>query len=235
MDDDRSPIVYFRSFSIDESSDFSLFLSLKQLYKEQIVAASYFDEGPFVAIGKPDEIAPELGAARVYVDEDIWEEVAKIFIDEAGIIIFRISRIGLTKNLQYEINQCIELNAKRKLHLIFFGREYSYLKQEIQEIFKAALPKNKYHRRAVLCFESEENLQWSDRYRLRMRPQSGNVLMKSRLEDREYTDMISMNYSFMSDEELNELNVDNLTEEAEQIREQEIDRRMQRSANKYSS
>jgi hypothetical protein len=100
--DSRRPIVLLRSFPDDaltvvtgrskeglETSDF-----------EEGIADQFAPFGPFVAIGKPGEALPTLGAARNYYSDAEWQDAVSKWMDEALIIVVIA---GITAGLRWEL------------------------------------------------------------------------------------------------------------------------------------
>jgi hypothetical protein len=45
--------------------------------------------GPFVAIGRPGERLPQLGAIRLYVADPEWQEMVTRLMSEAALVVLR--------------------------------------------------------------------------------------------------------------------------------------------------
>ncbi len=80
--DPRPPVLYLRSFADDGDATLAPGRSALVRYGQQILAPVtpeqemadiLADVGPVVAIGKPGEPLPELGAARLYVADADWQ------------------------------------------------------------------------------------------------------------------------------------------------------------------
>src|SRR5262249_33611427 len=89
-----APVVYLRSFQDDDPRGGEA--------TERELGSIFATLGPVVAIGRPGEGLPPLGATRVYVDNDRWQTVAADLIGRAGAIIFRV---GATAGLRWELEQ----------------------------------------------------------------------------------------------------------------------------------
>lgn len=126
--DKRSPVVYIRSFKDDNKiivtssrarSLFSVFQWAAAISAEQELAMIMNRVGPVVAIGKPGESLPELGAARLYVGDDEWQAKITDLMKQARLVVIRA---GATANLWWEIDQCAKLLPPRQLLLVSFGQ-----------------------------------------------------------------------------------------------------------------
>jgi len=97
-EDNRPPVVYLRSFQ-DDSVEAEGTLSAERvanmgavggailavldyeggtMTEEEQLAEALRDVGPFVAVGKPGEKLPQLGAARMYLQDSEWSSQASI-------------------------------------------------------------------------------------------------------------------------------------------------------------
>jgi TM2 domain-containing membrane protein YozV len=126
--DQRPPVVYIRSFKDDNKiivtssrarSLFSVLQWAAAISAEQELAMIMNRVGPVVAIGKPGESLPELGAARLYVGDDEWQAKITDLMKQARLVVIRA---GATANLWWEIDQCAKLLPPRQLLLVSFGQ-----------------------------------------------------------------------------------------------------------------
>lgn len=70
-----------------------------QTEEEQL--AEVMDQvGPFLAVGKPGESLPEVGAARIYVGDDEWQHRVSELMSQARLVVLRA---GETANLWWEV------------------------------------------------------------------------------------------------------------------------------------
>jgi hypothetical protein len=100
--DERKPVVFLRSFQDDD-------LNVVQNESRGKATKSGFEVGiedqftrfgPFVAIGRPGESLPALGAAREYYGDTEWKEAVAEWI-EAALILLVIP--GLTEGVRWEM------------------------------------------------------------------------------------------------------------------------------------
>ncbi|MEM1296020.1 MAG: hypothetical protein AAGH89_11690 [Verrucomicrobiota bacterium] len=90
--DSRPPILYLRSFADD-----------KTVYLEEEQLAGVFGPaGPFVAIGRPGERLPQLGAARLYVADEDWQDRVLELMQRAQLVVLFG---GETPGLGWELRQ----------------------------------------------------------------------------------------------------------------------------------
>jgi hypothetical protein len=108
--DERPPIVYLRSFRDDgvgvtgwwyEALQSVHALLNKTIEERLIDVLSRY--GPVVTIGRPGEELPELGAARVYVGDDHWQNLITDLLSEPGAV--AVLRAGETQGLRWELQK----------------------------------------------------------------------------------------------------------------------------------
>jgi hypothetical protein len=106
----RPPILYLRSFELDARlSDHRL--TLRDLLflqaaptAEEILAKELRRCGPVIALGRPGERLPELGAARFYVVDERWrDKVAEV----ARVSQLVVAATGTTQSLAWELSYLI--------------------------------------------------------------------------------------------------------------------------------
>ena len=131
--DPRPPVVYFRSFDVDSqmviaqgrgASWARFFYYTVSVSPEQEMGFILGQVGPVVAIGKPGERLPELGAARIYVPDDQWREVVTTWMSEAALVVFRA---GETEGLWWEIEQALARCSRRRILIVEIGPPQAYL------------------------------------------------------------------------------------------------------------
>ncbi len=112
----KRPIFYLRSFQLDgriaKPTLIERFLSLPNA--EQKVTAQLRKLGPVVAIGRPGEKLPALGAARFYVTDELWHEKVADVVKASQLVLWAT---GLTDGLRWEISHLIESLPPEKLVL----------------------------------------------------------------------------------------------------------------------
>ena len=86
----RRPIFYLRAFALDTH--------LQQ--HEEAVVRELRKVGPVIAIGRPGEPLPPLGAARFYVDDAHWKAKVADVVRVAQLVVWTT---GVTEGLRWEI------------------------------------------------------------------------------------------------------------------------------------
>lgn len=111
MKDTRPLVLYLRSFN-----DEKLLTEATGAWSlEQIVVEAGSLLGPVVAIGRPGEGLPPLGAARDYVTDEEWQQHAHGWMEQATAIFFAV---GETEGLAWEAARIARLRALRKCVLM---------------------------------------------------------------------------------------------------------------------
>ena len=124
--DPRPPVLYLRSFADDGAvllGDASRLARrsaalLAPTDPEQEIATILGAIGPVVAIGKPGEPLPELGAARLYVGDDAWQAKVRELMQMATLVVLRI---GASPGLLWEIDQALALLPRQRLVFAMLG------------------------------------------------------------------------------------------------------------------
>jgi hypothetical protein len=109
-DDTRPPVLYLRSFLDDGRTEaiggfekvVLAFSAVRRPSHEQHLARVLKSVGPLIAIGRPGEPLPELGAARLYVADAHWRDVVADLLARARLVLFQL---GVTPNLRWELDQ----------------------------------------------------------------------------------------------------------------------------------
>ena len=114
----RPPVLYLRAFSSDtlgEKKPFSLpfFVPATFLTEEEEIAQVMNQIGPFLTIGQPNDVLPNLGATRLYTKD--WQEKVTQLIRYSTLIIVRA---GETDSLLWELKTCMREDATQKLVLL---------------------------------------------------------------------------------------------------------------------
>jgi len=91
--DRRPPVVYLRSFDDDYAVSI----------EEEILADILDEVGPFVAIGRPEDKLPPLGASRKYLPDGPWKPHVLNLLNRASLVVLLA---GKTEGLAWEMAQC---------------------------------------------------------------------------------------------------------------------------------
>ncbi len=143
--DDRPPILYLRSFALDEETSRvdSHFVSrgrIKIRTEEELLAGVLSQIGPCVAIGKPGEVLPKIGFHRTYVGNE-WREMVLGFMSCAQLVVLMG---GTTDGFRWELQRAIELiKPERILMLVPYEGErdfFGMLQDELHMSFGEVPP-----------------------------------------------------------------------------------------------
>ena len=72
-----------------------------------------------IAIGKPGERLPQLGAARLYVGDDEWRTVVGKLINDAALVVIRA---GDTANLWWEVQEALTRCPRERVIIVALGQ-----------------------------------------------------------------------------------------------------------------
>jgi TM2 domain-containing membrane protein YozV len=205
--DPRPPVLYLRSFADDgqalmgEQSTVERHAAtvLAPVTAEQEMADILDAIGPVVAIGKPGEPLPELGAARLYVGDDQWQAKIHELMRVARLVVIRV---GSSPGLLWEIEQALAHLPRHRLVLALVSGAVvapavvDRLAPTLGPTFAEALPQRhprvtkEYGLRALrhrfgglVCFDADGRahavpvrrwpLQWADLAFFALRPSAG--------------------------------------------------------------
>lgn len=114
----QPPVVLLRCFDDDDLMDptfpASTFDITPGRYEEHLVKALR-PIGLAVALGRPGESEPELGAARLYVENEHWQEAIEYLLEKSGAV---VAIVGKSQSLWWEIEQA--LHGVPPFKLLFF-------------------------------------------------------------------------------------------------------------------
>jgi hypothetical protein len=141
VNDTRPPVIYLRSFKDDaRTSQTGLgegVVSLPTEEEELVKVLSAI--GPVLAVGKPGEHWPRLGARRIYVPNEQWKERVTELMRDAALVVLRPGR---TSSIRWEISEAMAHVRPERLLLVlpFDETEYSAFRQDLRETCGVALP-----------------------------------------------------------------------------------------------
>jgi hypothetical protein len=111
-------------------------------FAEAALAQSLADLGPFVAIGRPGERLPPLGASRLYV-RDNWQHAVSQLVADSRLVVLRIGR---SEGYIWEIEHLLKNCDPRKVIVYMPPRDHGPLYDQwckrMAEFFPHLMPKN---------------------------------------------------------------------------------------------
>jgi hypothetical protein len=115
--DARPPVLYLRSFYTDELTSHTVpghgFATYRT--EEQQVTRAFEKCGPVLALGRPGEKLPMLGAARSYAPDAEWQRVVLDMMRKAGLVLISAGR---GEALMWEIEQAVALVPPDKIVIL---------------------------------------------------------------------------------------------------------------------
>jgi hypothetical protein len=148
--DHRPPLIYLRSFGADQGYQGGAWFRMGRAESDEEALSRLLQQiGPLVAIGKPGEFLPLLGASRMYVDHENWQGVVSDLLSKAALLILRV---GATDGLLWEVSAARSAVLPSKL-LIWhphYGRRakkrrfrdavYQVFRSKVEQQFPVPLP-----------------------------------------------------------------------------------------------
>jgi hypothetical protein len=142
--DPRDAVLYLRPFGEDAVAAGSrgrgnVYFSHIATEEEQL-AATLEPIGRLVAIGKPGEPLPEVGAIRMYVRDDEWQSVITEWLALARLVVLRLG--FESAGFIWEITQAPRLVDPEKVVLLVSQKQVGYeaFRQRVQHLFPRGLP-----------------------------------------------------------------------------------------------
>jgi hypothetical protein len=124
--DGRRPVLYLRSFTDDETAATvdrmpgGVEVSALSIYsREEQLAGALSAIGPVIAVGRPGEPLPYLGAARFYLPDDQWQAGVRRLMDLSQLVVLRL---GVGEGLWWEVEQVRATQPAHKLVLLMPDR-----------------------------------------------------------------------------------------------------------------
>jgi hypothetical protein len=112
----RRPVFYLRSFDLDKAvsrtSILDWLLENPRATREQRVTETLSRVGPVIAIGRPNERLPPLGAKRFYVSHELWKEKVSDVVKVSQLVLWAT---GTTPGLRWEIEHLVSMRTPEKL------------------------------------------------------------------------------------------------------------------------
>lgn len=148
--DKRAPILYLRSFQSDHAANKAqqdgisaklvpMTFPQNMVSEEEQIAEVMNEYGPFVAIGRPGELLPQLGAARLYATDDTWQQIVRDFLSSSSLIIMRV---GGTEGFWWEVANVSTLPDPRRVIFLLpeTKQEYEQFRQRAEAHLLKPLP-----------------------------------------------------------------------------------------------
>jgi hypothetical protein len=136
---ERPVVLYLRSFALDTEDNqhkisIGSGLSVPVNPWEGGLSSAFCKVADMIAIGRPGEKLATLGATRLYVNDDEWQDKVLEMVEKADIVLWTY---GSSEGLKWEISRLVEIVPPEKLIL---GVPYWNKKlRDRQDIWKDAL------------------------------------------------------------------------------------------------
>ena len=139
--DQRPPVIYLRSFKDDKKAAAPAVLTnwLAFFTEEEQLVHVLNDFGPCVAIGQPGEQLPDLGASRMYLADDEWQDKVREFLVKSNLVVLRA---GTTPNFFWEVEQSAKTGRPENLIVLvpMTRKQYNQFRDRANPYFPRPLP-----------------------------------------------------------------------------------------------
>jgi hypothetical protein len=118
----KVPILLLRAFADDQmkvgetTATFGAWS--RTITLEEIVSEQFEQFGPVIAVGRPRELLPPGGAARLWLDNKSWQRGVHILLEECQYIVMVMGRIRGGEGLAWELEQIKRQGLLFKLVLV---------------------------------------------------------------------------------------------------------------------
>lgn len=131
----EQPVVYLRSFSQERAGR----MMIGEVTEEEQLASIFDMFGPFVAIGRPRDVLPQVGAARLYVSDSKWQAVAAELMSKARLVVLRV---GHTEGFWWEFERAVrQVEPQRLLLLVPRDKDlYAQIRIRANKMLAVRLP-----------------------------------------------------------------------------------------------
>ena len=113
----QRPVVYLRSFA-DDNTMARRPRAFGRLWavatEEEQMTAALAELGPVVAIGRPGEALPRLGAERIYLPDDTWQAQVLAWFQRAELVVFQCPAQP-TPGVTWEVERAFECVGPTRL------------------------------------------------------------------------------------------------------------------------
>lgn len=151
--DTRPPIVYLRSFAEDVDAG-EVRPGLDYQTREKMICSVLEAVGPIVALGKPGDALPSLGAARIYVEPHAdWQLQIKALLRAARLVVISAQT---SDGIVWEIREVVQSVAPERVILLLpqivtpsltkrsarkrIAKAYERFREQAQSLFPRGLP-----------------------------------------------------------------------------------------------
>jgi hypothetical protein len=120
MDPSRPPVLLLRAFDDDglKVGVIDNLLDTQPVTLEEILVAEFSKVGPVITVGRPGELAPPVGASRLWIRDEHWQEVVDRLIAECQLIVMVLGAIEDHEGLAWEAARLVSAGALEKMVLV---------------------------------------------------------------------------------------------------------------------
>lgn len=139
-------VLYLRAFEDDgkqrEKLESPVTMAMSSSYTIEEEIAYYFKKHNLIAVGKPNEEFPHLGAKRMYVSDETWKEKVTKLAHKSSLLILKPS---FTDGFEWELEMLITEKLLHKTIILHFFKSnedkvvqkfyYDKLKEKMKNIY----------------------------------------------------------------------------------------------------
>ena len=115
----KDAVIYLRSFGLDSNEDIGAGVIPSLVTEEELLVEAISWVGPVIAVGKPDEQLPPLGATRLHFQQAEWQQQVQKLLTEARLVVLRPG--SFSPGVRWEIKEALHDVQPARLLLIIDG------------------------------------------------------------------------------------------------------------------
>jgi hypothetical protein len=163
----RKPALYLRSFALEQWDRPTIreFLFGPRTTAEQRLSKILRAVGPMLAIGRPNEKLPPIGAARLYVSDALWRQKVADIAQVSRLVVWTT---GISEGLRWELSHLLASVPIERIilwahpHLLGLGRaerqvEWKNFRESLGKLLPQPLPE-KLGETRFICFKKDGEL-----------------------------------------------------------------------------
>lgn len=132
-EDGRPPILLLRAFAHDGLKVDSLDANSIRPTVETIIVNCVSNYGPVVAIGRPGEKLPPLGAARFWVDDEHWQQAVLQLLPVCQQVVLVMGKSPNSSGLAWEVGQILSAKTEARIWIVVPPRREDWIRLRWEE------------------------------------------------------------------------------------------------------
>jgi hypothetical protein len=116
------PVLLLRSFADDElvigETKATIPALARKVTLEETLVEQFGPVGPVIVIGRPGERLPPIGGHRLWLNNQAWQDAAKLLMEESQLILFVLGKTADERGAAWELREIASKSCIEKLVLV---------------------------------------------------------------------------------------------------------------------